>query len=394
MRTAAPRQQATREDAAQGVVIRTRRIGRKIDVRRAQAFARIDASNHFVFEGCASIAEYGLRFGYSSQEARQYAAAGRVIELCPLAEQLVLDGSMSYVTLAIIEPLFTDPELRLPDDHGNPMTDERILEWAALRPDRDLRATVRERREETRIGQKPNRRTLYLSKQGADDLDRTQVLCCRKEGRMVTGSEAAERAFREFVKNHDLMEQTPRKRRTPVTSLRTDGGKNPRYVAAEVRRALMKRYGDVCCIDKCENRIWLENAHQTPHSHGAGNECDDQDRLCVMHHRMKDSGELVWVHDPNEPAGGYYKTPEGRVVRLKPLPPRPPGGFPDAVRERAPPLIASVSSSAISRGRRAWGAPDDTIRSWPPGSCRRSRSSAACHAPRRDRAGAGPRPCP
>jgi len=349
------------EKAAHEALVESAVQGRKIDALRAKAFAKVDGSNHFVSLNCVSVGEYGLRIGYGSRQAREYAAAGRVMNLCPLAEEMLLEGQVCVSTLAILEPFFVDPELRPLDEEGEPdspqpMSFEAILEWARLLPDFELRKTVNRRKAEVRTDAPIHTRTLHFTNRGAEDLDRTQVLLTRSKKGSVTQSEAAEKALRYFVEKHDLLEKTPGKRRLPLMPPRTDGSKNPRSVPAEVRRALMAEHGDVCAIEFCEHRIWLENAHHLAHALGGGNELADQDHICTGHHGMKDSGQIVWVPDSREPGGGYYRSREGAILHLKPpvapraTPREPPreslggssgGDPPDRVQEGSLPLIAS-----------------------------------------------------
>jgi hypothetical protein len=371
-------------------LVRSGRVGRREDVVRARGFAQVDASHHYVFHGCAGIGEYGIRIGFGSRQAREYAAAGRVLECCPGAEAMLLDGSMCVSTLAIIEPLFTDPALRPRDERGESTPNEAILAWARVRPDRDLRRYVHRRREEARVGGQTVARTLHLSSRGADDLDRTQVLVSRTERRAVSLSEAAERAFRHFVEKQDLLEKRPRRRRMAPMHARPDGSRLSRAVANEVRRALMAKHGDACAIRHCENRIWLENAHHVPHARGGGNELPDQDRLCTLHHRMKDHGEIRWVPDATWPGGGRYETAEGVALPLKPVESNGEAskgpGPPDRVRERGPPLVpsrrwlASNGMTSVTASRRRRGCATCTRQGWN-GTGGRDRPAARVRAP-------------
>ena len=313
-------------------------VGRCEDVRRAKAFAQVDAAQAFVFHGCASIGEYGRRIGYGSQQAREYAAAGRVLAVCPAAEGMLLDGSLSVSTLAIVAPLLLEEDLGLRDEQGAPLGHEAILAWALTRSDPQLRRTVHRRREEVRTDAPTVARTVYLSSRGVEDLERTQTLVSRKEDRLVSVTEAVEHALRSYVEQHDLLEKKARARRSAPMRLRDDGRRNSRYVPAEVRRELMARHNDVCAIEFCEHRIWLENAHHVAHAAGGGNEVADQDRLCSPHHRMKDHGEIIWIPDAGGSGRGHYRTREGDTLRLKPPAGRDPSG---EVRERAPSLRAS-----------------------------------------------------
>ncbi len=315
-RNTAPRATARPEPGLHAALEQSAIDGRRQELMRAKAFARVDASSAFVFHGCASIGEYGPRIGYGSEQATEYAAAGRVLTLVPATQQLLLDGAMCISTLAILERLFTDDALRFAHKDGTAWTDAEIIEWARVRSDRDLRRAIRKREADVRSGERTKTRTIHLTAQGADDLERTQTLVSRKLGRFATQSEAAEFAFRDFVSRHDLLEQEGRARRAGPMPARGDGSKNPRYVPAEVRRGLMARHDDACAIRGCTHRIWLENSHHTAHAAGGGNELVDQDRLCGTHHRMKDHGEIVWV-PPHAGARGHYRTREGAILRLR-----------------------------------------------------------------------------
>ena len=407
-RSPAPRANARREDGLHTELVQSGEVGRREDVRRAKAFARIEQSSAFVFHGCASIAEYGRRIGYGSRQAADYAAAGRVLLRCPEAEAWLLDGSMCVSTLAIIEPLLTDETLRLvhpagTPGAGEPLSDLATLTWARVRSDRELRRVVHRRKEEVRTQRQTVARTVHLTSGGADDLDRTRVLVSRKQRRAVSASEAVEHALRYFVTRHDLAAQKGRKRRRSPMPARRDGLRHARYVPAEVRRALMREHGDTCAIEFCEHRIWLENAHHQPHALGGGNELVDQHRLCSVHHRMKDHGEIVWVPDapasregpascegpaPREgPASreGHDRTREGARLQLKAREPTDGGGRMDSgppesgppesgppsarrhpsadrVRERGPPIRPSRRGRAFHRRACSQSARSESVR--------------------------------
>ncbi|MDA1193633.1 MAG: hypothetical protein O2894_00450, partial [Planctomycetota bacterium] len=325
---------------------------RGVDLERARDFAAAEAARHHLFYGCANITQYGRLVGFDGRRAREYAAAGRVIERHSPAAQALLSGVIGIEALAALEPLFTQADLRLLDEEGKQLDDAATLAWAAVRPEREIRDAVMRRKEEVRAQAVIVSRTLHLTRQGARDLERTRVLVSRSERRPLSMSEAAACAFREFVARHDSLERSAGSRRLPAMPRRADGQRHPRAIPAEVKRQLMRTYGDVCAIEGCDHDIWLENAHHVPHALGGGNELEDQQRICAVHHRMKDHGELRWVPlGGPDTSQGHYLTPEGRIVRLRPA---------DGVRERAPPL-------AVSRARRRRPKPRQRLQVRPAG---------------------------
>jgi hypothetical protein len=311
-----PRFQARRDAETHAALVASGRRGRQEDVRRARWFARFAANRSYTFHGCASIGEYGRRIGFGWSRTRDYVAAGRVIERYPAAEALLLDGVLAISTLASLAPFFTEAALRPIDEKGQPKPFDDLLTWARERPDREIRREVHRCREEARVGQQTVPRTLHFSSQGSSDLDRAQTLLARRKRRTVSQSEAVQDTLREFVSRHDPLEQKAGTRRAPPMPARDDGGRHPRSVPAEVRRALMAKHGDRCAIALCDHRVWLENSHHHPHALGGGNEIADQDRLCARHHAMKDHGEITWVPDASYPGGGYYRTREGKILRI------------------------------------------------------------------------------
>lgn len=312
-----PIENARPEPELHEVIVGARQDKRRLDVACAKAFAQFDASAAFLFLSCGSLVEYGLRQGYGESETRDYAAAGRVLLLCPEAEARLLDGSMAICTLAIIEPYFTQPDMRPAEEDGTPMSFEKILEWAMLRTDKELRGAIHRKREEVRTGEQTVSRTFHFTSQGVSDLDRAQELATRTARRPVSQSETVETALREYVEEHDDLEKKPGTRRMPHMPARDDGGRHPRTIPAEVRRELMRRYGDQCAIEYCPHHLFLENSHHLAHALGGGNELSDQDRICTVHHKMKDHGQITWVADAAYPGGGYYRAPDGYILRLR-----------------------------------------------------------------------------
>ncbi|MDA1195845.1 MAG: hypothetical protein O2894_11755, partial [Planctomycetota bacterium] len=115
---------------------------RRVDLERARDFAAAEAARHHLFYGCANITQYGRLVGFDGRRAREYAAAGRVIERHSPAAQALLSGDIGIEALAALEPLFTQADLRLLDEEGKPLDDAETLAWAAVRPEREIRDAV------------------------------------------------------------------------------------------------------------------------------------------------------------------------------------------------------------------------------------------------------------
>ena len=299
------------------------------------------------------MVEYGRLHGFGAGRTLEYVAAGRVIAVCPEAADLVLEGSVCTSILAALEPLFTNAKLRPRDEAGEALPFGQILAWGRTRPEREIRSEVHRRREEVRVGAQTVARTVHLSSHGVADLERTQALLARSKNRVVTQSEAVEHTLRDFVARTDPLETKPGTRRAPAMPARQDGTRHPRYVPAEVRRALMQAHGDTCAIEGCDHRIWLQNAHKHPHALGGGNERPDQVRICDGHHAMWDHGEMNWVADEADPNGGYFRTQGGRILRLR-RPVQEPDP-PDRVEEGGPCLRLRSTSRRAGPTRPGFG---------------------------------------
>src|SRR5438445_7254128 len=63
---------------------------RRSALAAAKALLEIDRCAHFVYEGCASVGEFGERHGASAGEARRLVALARAAEAWPPLEERVL----------------------------------------------------------------------------------------------------------------------------------------------------------------------------------------------------------------------------------------------------------------------------------------------------------------
>ena len=100
---------AVREDAAHAEVLALRREKRTQEVRLARLFHKIDESVAFVYYACSSIPDYGTRFGYSPEEARALARVGAALEVVPVLEGKLLDGSLTFDAAAVVARIIVHP---------------------------------------------------------------------------------------------------------------------------------------------------------------------------------------------------------------------------------------------------------------------------------------------
>src|SRR5262245_64201778 len=108
---------------------------REAQLRSARALVRIDDAGHVVFEGCASIGEFGERYGVAASETKRLLAMGRAIEVYPEVEPKVREGRIPVASAAVIGWVVTKGLLRPGDkwDEGEETESESELmtrvEW-------------------------------------------------------------------------------------------------------------------------------------------------------------------------------------------------------------------------------------------------------------------------
>jgi len=259
---------------------------RRSALAAAKALLEVDRCGHFVYEGCASVGEFGERHGASAGEARRLVALAMAAEICPPLEERVLTGRI---------PLESAARLYAALSRARPGDD--WLGWAETESTRSLRRRVDQRVEETRLGEAPAvALTVFLSLAGRDGLARARAIASRKADRTLTEGETIEATVDHYLTSFDPMRAKAGSRRLPHTS--TVGG---RYVPAEVRRQLMARGDDRCAIPFCDHDIFLENAHVVSHARGGHRDADNLLRLCSKHHRMLDEGKLRQVGPAGDP---------------------------------------------------------------------------------------------
>jgi hypothetical protein len=270
---------ATREDDAHERVTDLRENLRLVQLDLARQFAALEHSSHYVFDGAASIGEYGENHGFSAREARQFAAVGKALEASPELAERILTGRISFESAAIIAKVILDPTL-VRDDEDWLLIAEMETAWALSR-------RVHLRIEEARTQKPAIELTLYVSQESRDDFSRARILASRKAKRALSPGEAFETVVGHYLDDFDAMAKSGRERRVPHTAI-VPG----RYVPAEVKRDVSARTGDRCAVRGCDHDIFLEFAHREAHADGGNREAGNLDRLCWRHHAMFDAGIL------------------------------------------------------------------------------------------------------
>ena len=356
--------QAHREPAAEQALTDGLADLRQLQLRLAKALARIEASAHFVFSGCASVIEYAMQRGYSPFEARTLLGLGKTIDAAPDAEQRVHSGELTVEAASAVGRILAHPEL-VAGPKGSSQAGWDAGDWldtAATDSFKSLQRRIKQHIEmhaqnETGIEEV----TVHVTARTKDDFARAQEVASQKAGKPLSEGQAFHRVVNFYLDKNDPLRAKSGTRRLGPTRERPGDVADPttRYVPAAVRRAVWQRAGGACEVGGCSRRLGLELAHRSPHARGSAREVEDLGLLCRRHHLLYDAGRLAWpVVDPEDGAGdrgrvrGFARRPAGE----QDAPPRsaspggrappasmtlgPGGGGASEVRERGARLLA------------------------------------------------------
>lgn len=274
---------AARQPEAHARLVAARAALRESQVQLAKDFALVDRTNHFVYEGCASVVEYGMKLGYDANEVRMYTNLGKVFEAEPTAEAKFRGGTLSVEAGAAVGRIYANPLLRRPGD--------RWLEHAQTDGLRALRRRVRERVEQQAQAETGLEEVhVVVTARTRDRFDRARQVASQRAGKALTAGQTFSRVVEFYLEKHDPLSTPGAARRVPHTSLRPGS----RYIPAEVKRAVRARSGGVCEVQGCEHRLGLEFAHRVPHAEGSAREVEDLGELCHRHHVLYDAGTIPW----------------------------------------------------------------------------------------------------
>jgi hypothetical protein len=296
---------AVREDEAHAAILADRREKRTVEIRLARRFRAMDKSIAFVYYACASIAEYGARFGYSPEESRALAAVGQALEIVAIIEERLLEGHLTFDAAALLSQILVHPAFK-----------ERQDEWMKLAEGSDLAEFKRRLRKEIAEAERKEPvvpKTVLLTEQDEKDFFDARGLASKKEGRLLSEGETIGILSRHYLDSFDPLRKEPGTRRVPDT--RTV---DSRYVPMEVQREVFRRTGGKCAVWNCRNRWFLDNAHLFPHSEGGHREASNCSPLCGMHHAEYDRGLLIIEGTAEDP---IFKDVKGNVLPGGPGPP-------------------------------------------------------------------------
>lgn len=260
---------------------------RELQLEVARDLASLDACAHFVYRGCASIAEFGVRLGLGAAEARTLTDLGKALKAAPHLEALIRSGDVPYESAAAIGRILGSPDLVRPGDDW--------VRHARFDSQKDLRKRIKVRLEEhaqRTSGVVPM--MVLVREEVREDFDRARVVASRKAGKALTEGQVFRRLVDTYLDLHDPLRRESATRRVGPTILRP----HSRYVPREVERAVRLRAGDECEFAGCRHRIFLQMAHCRDHAGGSGREADDLILLCTVHHTLFDAGITRLIRGP------------------------------------------------------------------------------------------------
>jgi hypothetical protein len=256
--------------------------------------------------GTTTFPMYCESLGLSPAEGRELPGMVRAAEARPEVEARVVEARLSPQKATLAHEVMTRPELQRPG--------EDVLDLLQRKAARDALDEVRRRREEARIAEPPVTRTFHFSAGESREVDRTQELVSRLQGRIVSDSEAVAKACGAFNDVHDperkalrLKERDEKERGStagagvgacvgagearPLLDLDLDAPGRSRHVSGRTAREMTRVAGDRCWVDGCTFRVFLERAHRRPFRANGSNGPGNLLQLCHDHHGGYDRGE-------------------------------------------------------------------------------------------------------
>jgi hypothetical protein len=154
----------------------------------------------------------------------------------------------------------------------------------------------------SRGGGPPHRLRLRLSEEARSAFRRARIVAMWRAKKQLTEGEALGEFSEHYLDTFDPLRRGTAPRRLGDTQkIKLD-----RYIAAEVRRAVIAR--DVvsrdhgaCRVPLCEHNLYLEFAHIVPHRDGGCREVANILLMCALHNHLHETGALQIRGDANNP---------------------------------------------------------------------------------------------
>ncbi len=285
---------------------------RAIDLELAEVLAKIEKSEAYAFEGCASIGEWAHDNGGDSRRSVALCTLGRGFEKEPRLETAVKRDALALDRACAAARVITCP--------GAVWDGEDWVEKAKHGRLRDFLHDVKLRLEEVRGRGGPMGMVhIPATEETKGKWQRCRDLLSLVLKHKASDGETFRWAIEATLDAHDPLRRKPGARRVGPTEERPED----RYVPSDVVRELLRRSDLLCEVPGCEHPA-TEKAHVRPHEMGSGREKRDLFGACHNHHTLYDAGLLRivgWTAE-GKPVFKKGKGPP-RVEEGATRPPRP-----------------------------------------------------------------------
>lgn len=320
---------------------------RELQLAMGRELVAVEDAGHFSLRGCASVEEYGARFGLDPEQTRGLLNLARLEESHPELIEAVKRARTDVERAGLAARVLTIPGAVKEEDDWLAWVEDLSRGRLAWRVDRRLEE----------IRQAPSRVSelnLVVSRRAKENFARARVIASKKAGKALTKGQTFGAVVDDYLDRHDEDRKKPRPRRKG----KTEDDPESRYIPAEVRREVRRRSGGRCEFPGCNHEIWLQFCHLTPHAAGGCREAHNVVHFCNRHHFLFDAGIIKLIEgDANDPV---YEV-DGKRIGKSRAPPQPP---PDSIEPEEPkgrPIDqGSDQSPDRVRERMRWPAPRHT----------------------------------
>ena len=168
---------AVREDAVKAEILALQPEVARGRIRLAKLIRRIDQSAHFVYESCASLGEWGERYGFSAREARLLVSVAKAIELQPALESMLVEGTLTFDAAGVLGKVLDCPELA--KDGAD------WLKQAEQLTARQLMLKAAQALKEVAEGEPTSVLVATMTATGRSKFERARVIACQKKNKIL-----------------------------------------------------------------------------------------------------------------------------------------------------------------------------------------------------------------